>query len=86
MNRKQRMIESYRVMASKAMDAQLEYSTVFTFAGCVLALEKAHAKLNYDKFFEAFAELYPEVIKDPNNKVKEAEAILGGEIEFHWTT
>ena len=85
MNRKQRMIAAHRAIAQKAFDAKLEYSTTFTFAACVLALEKAHAKVKWDTFFRNFAETYPEVLRDPNGMVKQAEEILGGEIEFHWT-
>lgn len=85
MNRKQRMIAAYRAIASKAFDAQLEYSTTFVVAAMVIAMDKAHAKVNYDKWFQAFAETYPEVLKDPEPYLKQAEEIAGMDIEIHWT-
>lgn len=85
MNRKQRMVASYRAIASKALDAQLEYSTTWVIAAMVLAMEKAHAKVNHDKWFQAFAEIYPELLKDPMPYIKRAEEIAGMDIEIHWT-
>ncbi len=86
MNRKQRLMAAHWALASKAFDAKLEYSTTFTYAACVLALKRVHAKVNWDKLFEAFKEIYPEVLHDPNAKVPEAEKIIDGDIEFHWET
>ena len=85
MNRRQRMVASYRAIASKALDAQLEYSTTWVIAAMVLAMEKAHAKVNHDKWFQAFAEIYPELLKDPMPYIKRAEEIAGMDIEIHWT-
>lgn len=85
MNRKQRMIAAHRAIAQKAIDAQLEYSTTFVVAAMVLAMDKAHAKVNHEKWFQAFAEIYPELLKDPAPYVKKAEEIAGMEIEIHWT-
>ena len=85
MNRRQRMVASYRAIASKALDAQLEYSTTCVIAAMVLAMEKAHAKVNHDKWFQAFAEIYPELLKDPMPYIKRAEEIAGMDIEIHWT-
>lgn len=85
MNRKQRMIAAYRSIASKALDAQLEYSTTWVLAALVLAMDKAHAKVNHEKWFQAFAEIYPELLKDPIPYVKKAEEIAGMDIEIHFT-
>lgn len=84
-NRKQRMIAAYRSIASKAFDAQLEYSTTYVLAALVLAMDKAHAKVNHEKWFNAFAEIYPELLKDPLPYIKKAEDIAGMDIEIHWT-
>lgn len=85
MNRKQRMIAAHRAIAEKAFEAKLEYSTTFSVAAMILAMDKAHAKVNYEKWFQAFAEIYPEVLKDPVPNIKKAEDIAGAEIEIHWT-
>ena len=85
MNRKQRMMAAYRAIASKAVDVQLEYSTTWVIAAMVLAMDKAHAKVNHERWFQAFAEIYPELLKDPQTYVKKAEEIAGMEIEIHWT-
>lgn len=85
MNRKQRMISAYRAIASKAFDAKLEYSTTYVLAALVIAMDKAHAKVNHEKWFKAFAEVYPELLKDPLPYVKQAEEIAGMDIEIHWT-
>ena len=85
MNRKQRMIAAYRAIASKAFDANLEYSTTYVLAALVIAMDKAHAKVNHDKWFQAFAEIYPELQKDPLPYIKRAEEIAGMDIDIHWT-
>ena len=82
MNRKQRLMQTYRQLAEKAVDAHMEYKLTFIYAASVLALQKAHAKVNYENYFRYFQELYQEVLNDPDAKVKEAEQILGGKLEF----
>ena len=82
MNRKQRLMDAYRKLAEKAVDAHMEYKMTFIYAASVLALRKAHAKVNWDKYFQYFQEIYQEVLDDPDNKVKEAEQIMGGKLEF----
>ena len=82
MNRRQRMMDAYRKMAEKAVDAHMEYKLTFIYTASVLALHKAHAKVNWDNYFRYFQEIYQEVLHDPDNKVKEAEQILGGKLEF----
>lgn len=82
MNRRQRMMDTYRKMAEKAVDAHMEYKLTFIYTASVLALNKAHAKVNWDNYFRYFQEIYQEVLHDPDNKVKEAEQVLGGKLEF----
>ena len=82
MNRRQRMMDAYRKIADKAVDAHMEYKLTFIYTASVLALNKAHAKVNWDNYFRYFQEIYQEVLHDPDNKVKEAEQILGGKLEF----
>lgn len=75
-------MDAYRKMAEKAVDAHIEYKLTFIYTASVLALNKAHAKVNWDNYFRYFQEIYQEVLHDPDNKVKEAEQILGGKLEF----
>lgn len=81
-NRKQKLMATYRKLAEKAVDAHMEYKLTFLFAASVLALQKAHAKVNWDNYFRYFQEIYQDVLDDPDSKVKEAEEILGGKLEF----
>lgn len=85
MNRKQRFMEACSAAASRAFNEKLELSTTFTVAAVILAMDSAHCKVNYDKWFSNFAEIYPQVLEDPKGMIKKAEEIIGGEIEFHWT-
>ncbi len=82
MNRRQRMMDAYRKIAEKAVDAHMEYKLTFIYTASVLALNKAHAKVNWDNYFRYFQEIYQEVLRDPDSKVKEVEEILGGKLEF----
>jgi hypothetical protein len=75
-------MDAYRKIAEKAVDAHMEYKLTFIYTASVLALNKAHAKVNWDNYFRYFQEIYQEVLHDPDNKVKEAEQILGGKLEF----
>lgn len=84
MNRKQKLMQAYRKLAEKAVDAHMEYKTTFIYTASVLALKKAHAKVNWDNYFRYFEQIYPEVLDKPDEKIKEAEDILGGEVEFQW--
>lgn len=84
MNRKQRQIAAYRMMAERAMSEHLEISTTFVLAAVILAMDRAHCKVNYDKWFRYFAEIYPELLNDPVPHVKEAEKIIDADIEIHW--
>ena len=82
MNRRQRMMAMYRKIAEKAVDAHMEYKLTFIYTASVLALQKAHAKVNWDNYFRYFQAIYQEVLQDPDSKIKEAEKILGGKFEF----
>ena len=84
MNRKNRAFAVAERMASVAFNQKLELSTTFVLAGVVLAMDRAHCKVNYDKWFQYFAEIYPELIKDPLPYIRQAEEIIGGEIEIHF--
>lgn len=88
MNRKQRQVELFRRMAVEATNKNLELSTTFVLASVIIAMERAHVKVNYDKWFNHFALVYPELLQsdDPVAYIKQAEDIIGGEIEIHWTS
>lgn len=86
MNRKQRQVEIFRRMAVEATNRNLELSTTFVLAAVVLAMDEAHCKVNYDKWFDNFARIYPLLLQaeSPIPYIKKAEEIIGGEIEIHW--
>lgn len=86
MNRKQRQVELFRQMAIQASNRNLELSTTFTIASVILAMDEAHCKINYDKWFDNFARIYPELLQaeSPVPYIRKAEEIIGGEIEIHW--
>lgn len=88
MNRKQRLYAAHQQVASRfaaeEFNRRLEISTTWTLAGVILAMDAAHCKVNYDKWFDKFAEIYPELIKDPEPYVKQAEQIADADIEIHW--
>lgn len=87
MNRKQRQVEIFRRMAVEATNRNLELSTTFVLAAVVLAMDKAHCKVNWDKWFNNFAEIYPQLLQaeSPIPYIRQAEEIVGAEIEIHWT-
>lgn len=87
MNRKQRQVEIFRRMAVEATNRNLELSTTFVLAAVVLAMDKAHCKVNWDKWFKNFAEIYPQLLQaeSPIPYIRQAEDIVGAEIEIHWT-
>ena len=87
MNRKQRQVEIFRRMAAHASNTNLELSTTFVLAAVILAMDKAHCKGNYDKWFGNFAEIYPQLLQaeSPIPYIRQAEEIVGAEIEIHWT-
>ena len=72
-------------IVQKKLDQYLECSTTFTLAAVILAMDKAHCKVNYDKWFKHFAEIYPELLKSPVEYIKKAEEIADAEFEIHWT-
>ena len=87
MNRKQRQVEIFRRMAVEATNRNLELSTTFVLSAVVLAMDKAHCKVNWDKWFNNFAEIYPQLLQaeSPIPYIRQAEDIVGAEIEIHWT-
>ena len=86
MNSKQRQVEIFRRMAAHASNTNLEWSTTFTLAAVILAMDEAHCKVNYDKWFNNFARIYPQLLQaeSPIPYIRQAEEIIGGEIEIHW--
>ena len=84
MNRRQRMMTAYRMIAEKAVDAHKEYKLHFLFAASVVALKRAHAKVNWENYFKYFQEEYMKTLDAPDKEMNEAEQILGGEISFQW--
>lgn len=88
MNRRQRNVEVFKRMAIEATNKNLELSTTFVLAAVVLAMDESHCKVNYDKWFSKFAEIYPALLQaeSPIPYIRKAEEVIGGEIEIHWTT
>ena len=84
MNRRQRMVEAHRKLASRAFNEQLELSTTFTVAAMILALSELKVEVDYDKWIEAFERIYQETLIDPLKYIKLAEDAAGGAIEFHF--
>lgn len=82
--RQNRLLDAVNRAASHEFDRRLELSTTYCLAAMVLAMDKAHCKVNIDKWFDAFAEIYPAVIADPKPLIKQAEEVAGMDIEIHW--
>lgn len=79
---KRKEIANMQLMISREVNRQLAQSTTWVIAGMILAMEKAHAKVNHDKWFQAFAEIYPKLLEDPVTYVKKAEEIADMEIDI----
>ena len=84
MNRRQRMVEAHRKLASRAFNEQLELSTTFTVAAMILALSELKVEVDYDEWIEAFERIYQSTLMDPLSYIKKAEEVAGGAIEFHF--
>lgn len=84
MNRKQRIAEAHRKLASRAFNEQLELSTTFTVAAMILALSEMNVEVDYDKWIGVFEKVYQGVLIDPLTYLKKAEEVAGGAIEFHF--
>lgn len=88
MNRQQRFASNIEWLSHKKFESKLRYSTTFVLAAVVLAMDKSHCKVNWDRWFKYFVEIYPELLNgdDPTPFIKKAEDIIGGgiEIEFDW--
>lgn len=83
--RQNRLLYAVERVASEEFNRRLEMSTTFCVAAMVIAMNRAHCKVNWEKWFSAFAETYPMVLKDPQPHIKMAEDIAGMDIEIHWT-
>lgn len=79
-----RVYEVADAIASRKFNDRLEMSTTYTLAAMILAMDKAHCKINYEKWFDLFAEIYPELIKDPVPYIQEASRIVDADIEIHF--
>ena len=86
MNRKQRLAEAHRKLASRAFNEQLELSTTFTVAAMILALSEMNVEVDYDRWIEAFQKIYQAVLISPVEYMKKAEDAAGGAIEFHFVS
>lgn len=84
MNRKQRLMHAYRMIASKAVDAHMEYKIVFVLSAVIIAMKESGCKVKYENFLKKFAEIYPQVLKEPDKMMRTAEDIAGMELEIHW--
>lgn len=74
------------MIAKKEFNRRLEMSTTWTLASMILAMDKVHAKINYDKWFESFKEIYAELIASdtPSAYVQQAGEIVNADIEIHF--
>ena len=86
--RQRRLYAAHQAVASRfAADEffdRLEMSTVWVLAAVIIAMEDSHCKVKYENWYKRFAEIYPELIKDPQPYIDKAEAIVGEPIEIHW--
>ena len=82
-----RLLDVVNRAAREEFNRQLEMSTTFVLAAVVLAMDRAHCKVNWDKWFQYFTEIYPELIhsNQPMDYVHKACDIIGGDIEIYWT-
>lgn len=72
------------MIAQMQFNRRLEMSTTWTLAAMIIAMDKAHCKINYDKWFDLFAEIYPNVVNNPDPYVKQAGEIVDADIEIHF--
>lgn len=88
LKRQRRLYAAHQAVASRlAADeffGRLEMSTVWVLAAVIIAMEDSHCKVKYENWYKRFAEIYPELIKDPQPYIDKAEAIVGEPIEIHW--
>lgn len=74
------------MIAKKEFNRRLEMSTTWTLAAMIIAMDKTHCKVNYDKWFDAFKAIYSELIasSNPSEYVQEAGHIVDADIEIHF--
>ncbi len=72
------------MVAARKFNDRLEMSTTYTLAAMIIAMDRAHCKVNYEKWFDLFCEIYPELIKDPMPYIKQAGEIVDADIEVHF--
>lgn len=74
------------MIAKKEFNRRLEMSTTWTLAAMILAMDKAHCKVNYEKWFEYFRDIYSELIASdtPSAYVMQAGEIVDADIEIHF--
>ena len=88
LKRQRRLYAAHQAVASRfAADeffSRLEMSTVWVLSAVIIAMEDSHCKVNYEKWYKRFAEVYPELIKDPQPFLDKAAEIVGEPIEIHW--
>lgn len=74
------------MIAKKEFNKRLEMSTTWTLAAMILAMDKAHCKVNYEKWFEYFRDIYSELIASdtPSAYVQQAGEIVDADIEIHF--
>ena len=74
------------MIAKKEFNRRLEVSTTWVLASMILAMDKVHAKINYDKWFDAFKAIYSELIASdtPSAYVQQAGEIVDADIEIHF--
>lgn len=74
------------MIAKKEFNRRLEMSTTWTLSAVILAMDKAHCKVNYEKWFEYFRDIYSELIASdtPSAYVQQAGEIVDADIEIHF--
>ena len=74
------------MIAKKEFNRRLEMSTTWVLASVVLAMDRAHCKVNWEKWFDYFRFIYSELISsdNPSEYVKQAGEIVDADIEIHF--
>ncbi len=85
MNRKQRMMDAVRAMASAELNRQLDLATTMTLAACILAINENNPDFDFEPWFESYARIYPELLRDPVPYIRKAEEVAEVDIEIQWT-
>ena len=74
------------MIAKKEFNRRLELSTTWVLASVVLAMDRAHCKVNWEKWFDYFKDIYSELIssENPTAFVQQAGEIVDADIEIHF--